>query len=296
MTIAVLGATGKTGKVAAEKLLSAKQKVRVIGRDRTKMASLAARGAEVEEANARDGASLTRAFEGVTSLYAILPPDPQAQDFRAVQRACTDAIVTAVTNAKVKRVVLLSSLGAEHPEGTGPIVGLYELEKRLAAVPGLDALFLRAGYFYENLFGSLPAIKQYGANGGNVAPDVPVKMIASADIGDVVAGELLDGSFKGAQVRDLFAARDYTMTEVTKILGAKIGKPDLGYMQMPDEAMLGALVGAGFSASVAGMYVEMGRAINAGRIVSTQGRTPRTTSPTPFESFADVLAGAYRAM
>jgi uncharacterized protein YbjT (DUF2867 family) len=200
-----------------------------------------------------------------------------------------------VPRARVGKVILLSSLGAELTEGTGPIAGLHETEKALAAVPGLDAVFLRPGYFYENFFGSLPAIKQYGANGGNIAPDAPVKMVASADVGDAAAADLIDGSFRGIQVRDLYA-RDYTMTEVTKILGDRIGKPDLAYMQMPDDAFVGALVGAGFGASIAGMYAEMGRAISAGRIVSTQPRTPRTTAPTSFESFADVLASAYRSL
>jgi hypothetical protein len=177
---------------------------------------------------------------------------------------------------------------------TGPIVGLHETEEALAAVPGLDAIFLRPGYFYEIFFGSLPAIKQYGANGGHIAPDAPVKMVASADVGEAAAADLLDGSFRGIQVRDLYA-RDYTMTAVTKILGARIDKPELANMQMPDDAFVGALVGAGFGASIAGMYAEMGRAIGAGRIVSTQPRTPRTTASTSFESFAEVLAGAYRS-
>ena len=58
-------------------------------------------------------------------------------------------------DAGVRRAVFLSSLGAEVAAGTGPIVGLHGAEERLGAISGIALLILRAGYFYENSYGTL---------------------------------------------------------------------------------------------------------------------------------------------
>lgn len=292
--IAVMGAAGNTGKVVAEALLSKGEKVRAIGRDAARLEPLRAKGAEVAVGDAGDAAFLARAFAGAEAAYTLIPPGMTAPAFRAHQDRLGAATAAALREAKVRRVVLLSSLGAEHPAGTGPIAGLFAQEARLRELR-VDALFLRAGYFYENTFSSLPLVRHQGINGGAIGPDVPIGMIATADIGAAAAAALLARDFSGAAVRDLVGPRDYTLAEVTKILGAAIGKPDLAYVQFPYDAFAGALAQAGLSKDLAGLYAEMSRAINEGRIRSTQGRTPKTTGPTPFEALAPALAAAYRA-
>jgi hypothetical protein len=62
---------------------------------------------------------------------------------------------------------------------------------------------------------------------------------------------------------------------------------------LADEA--NALVQAGLSESFAGLYVEMTRAFNEGKVKPRQDRTPENTTPTRFEDFAGELARAYQA-
>jgi uncharacterized protein YbjT (DUF2867 family) len=292
--IAVMGAAGNTGRVVAEALLAKGEKVRVLGRDAGKLEAFRARGAEVVAGDAADAGFLAKAFASAEAAYTLIPPDMAVPAFRAYQDRIGAAIAKALREAKVRRVVLLSSLGAEHPAGTGPIAGLFAQEARLREL-GIDALFLRAGYFYENTFASLPLVRHQGMNGGALAPDVPVAMVATRDIGAAAAAALLARDFSGPTVRDLVGPRDYTLREVTRVLGAAIGKPDLAYVQFPYDAFAGALVQAGLSPDLAGQYAEMSRALNEGRIRPTQGRTPRTTGTTTFEEFAPALAAAYRA-
>jgi hypothetical protein len=52
----------------------------------------------------------------------------------------------------------------------------------------------------------------------------------------------------------------------------------------------------GISPNVAGLYAEMARAINDGRVKSVEGRRPENTTPTMFETFADTLMPAYRTV
>ena len=90
--------------------------------------------------------------------------------------------------------------------------------------------------------------------------------------------------------------RDLTMREATKILGQKIGKPELPYVQFPYADFAQSLQQMGLSASLAQDYSEMARGFNDGRVKPTQPRGEQTTTPTRYEDFAEELATAYRGM
>jgi uncharacterized protein YbjT (DUF2867 family) len=122
-----------------------------------------------------------------------------------------------------------------------------------------------------------------------------MSMIATRDIGAAAAAAIATRDFKGVEVRNLLGPRDLSLAEVTRILGAAIGKPDLAYVQFPYDAYAGALVKAGLSEDMAQLYVEMSRAFNDGIVKVVGGRTPASTTPTTFESFAKELAAAYAA-
>ena len=83
--IAVMGASGNTGRVVAEALLRRGERVRAIGRDAAKLRPLAEKGAEVATGDVLDATFLARAFEGAEAAYTLVPPDPRAADFSAVQ-------------------------------------------------------------------------------------------------------------------------------------------------------------------------------------------------------------------
>jgi uncharacterized protein YbjT (DUF2867 family) len=184
--------------------------------------------------------------------------------------------------------VVQSSFGADLPSGTGFIAAsLHSHEQRLRALDGVDLLLLRPTLFFESIVAAVDAIEATGVNADVVAPDVPVPMIASRDVAEVAAAALRSRDWTGVEVRELLGPRDLTYSEATRILGAAIGRPDLQYVQLSDDEMVGALVQAGFSSDAAVLHVEMGKAISAGTIIPHEGRTPRTTTPTRFE---DVVA------
>lgn len=295
--ITILGASGHTGHVAAERLLKEGQKVRAIARSSDRLKHLVALGAEAAVGDATDAGFLAGAFAGSDVVYTLIAPDTTSDDYPAFQDRMGEAITSAVKTSRVKRVVFLSSVGAEQLSGTGPIAGLGRQERRLASITGLNSLSLRATYFMENHLATLGLIKHQGLNGSALAGDVPFPMIASGDIGQVVADVLAKPDFAGTSTRELLGPRDLTMNEVTRIIGAAIGRPDLAYMQFPYDAALEGMVGAGLSKSVAAGYVEMSRAFNEGRIKSLEGRNARNTTPTRFEDFAaHVIAPLYRAV
>ena len=282
----VAGASGNTGRVAADELLARGQKVKVLGRSAQRLLPLVGKGAEAFEADLQDTAKLTQALEGAKAAYLLIPPDFGAPDFVAYQKKTADSLSRAVEDSGIRYVVFLSSMGAEHAEGTGPIKGLHYAEERLRKIRNLNLLAVRAGYFMENFYMSIPAVHQYGFLGTEIAPNVRIPMISTGDICRYVADRLHKLDFKGKEVRELLGDRDLTMSEAATIIGEALGKPGLKYQQLPESTFKQALTAAGISPSTADLVLEMGRALNEGRVARTQPRTAENTTPTSLKEFA----------
>ena len=283
----ITGATGNTGNIIARTLLGLGQKVRAIGRSADRLEPLAAEGAEPFVCDVHDAAALTKAFTGAKAVYAMLPPSMTSENYRADQERVTNAIAQAIKEAGVEYVVALSSVGADKPEGNGPVAGLHYLEQTLNHIPGLNALYLRPGYFMENTLAQIGIIQSMNTTAGPLRPDLVIPMIATRDIGTAAASTLLDLNFTGKQTRELLGERDLSYAEVASIIGNAVGKPDLKYVQLPDEQIRGAFMQMGMSANVADLLLEMSAALNSGHMKALEQRTAENTTPTSFESFVE---------
>jgi uncharacterized protein YbjT (DUF2867 family) len=292
--ITIMGASGHTGGTAARLLLEGGETVRVLGRRAESLADLKTKGAEVMTGDAADPAHLTAAFRGADAAYALIPPAVTDPDVPAHQDRVAEAVTRAAADSGLTHLVVLSSIGADLPEGTGPIAALHRMEEKLKGVDGLNVRVLRPGYFFENTLAGL--IKHQGINGSALEPDLPIAMIATADIGQAAFEALQTRDFTGFSVRELQGPRHLSLREATRILGEAVGRPDLPYVQFGYDDLKGALVGMGLSESMAGLYAEMSRAFNEGRIRPTEPRGLGNTTSTRFETFArEVFTKAYAA-
>jgi uncharacterized protein YbjT (DUF2867 family) len=291
----VLGASGHTGHVVAKNLLASGQKVRVVGRNPAHLQPLAAKGAETFIADVTDAGALAKAFDQADAAYVMIPPDPASNDPLGYSNRVSDAIAAAAQNAGTKNVVALSSIGADRDSGTGPVVGLHNLEQKLNQIIGANVLYLRAGYFMENTLPQVNAIRQMGAVGTPVRPDLNLPMIATRDIGNAAAEALLHPTVRGKQARELLGHRDLTYTEVATVIGRAIGKADLKYVQVPDDQFRSVLVQMGMSEQFARLLLEMIGALNSGHMRALEPRTPQNTTATSYETFvADTFVPAYQ--
>ncbi|MGB8010102.1 MAG: NAD(P)H-binding protein [Terriglobales bacterium] len=291
----VLGASGNTGHIVAKTLLARGQKVRVVGRSAARLQPLAAEGAEIFIGDVANAASLTQAFHKADAAYVLIPPNPTSNDFRSYQESVSDAIATALKSTGVANIVSLSSFGADKTTGTGPVVGLHSLEQKLNQIDGVNVLHLRAGYFMENILPQAGAIRMTGSAIGPVRLDLKLPMIATRDIGAAAAEALLRLDFPGKQTRELQGQRDLDYIEAAAVIGKAIGKPDLAYIQAPNDQIRAAMVQMGMSDNLAGLILEMAGALNQGHMKALEPRTSRNTTPTPFETFvADAFVPAYQ--
>ena len=291
----ITGATGHTGSAVSEKLLATGAKVRVIGRDAKRLERFAQKGAEAVVADMIDTAALQKAFSGARAVYVVMPPNLSAEDVRAYQEQVTDSLAAAIRNNGIGYAVAVSSTGADKSYGTGPVLGVHSLEKKLESIDGLNALSLRCGYFMENLLPQIAIIQSLGFMAGPVRTDVPLPMIATSDIGAVAAESLAKLDFVGMQTRELLGARHVTYTEAAKIIGVAIGKPDLTYKQLPGSVLKPAMMRMGMSSNMVDLLLEMSEALNSGHMMSQEPRSARNTTATTLETFvAEVFAPAYR--
>jgi uncharacterized protein YbjT (DUF2867 family) len=292
--IAITAAAGNTGRPAVEALLTRSEKVRVIGRDAKKLDAFVKKGAEAFVGNVEDAASMKKALEGATAAYLVVPAAMHCEDFRSYQEKVTDAYAAAIAEARVPYAVTLSSIGAQHADKTGPIAGLHNMEQKLNRSSGLNVLHLRPAQFMENLFLSMTPLRTMGILPGSSPGDVPQPWIAAKDIGEYAAGRLRARDFSGNSTQELLGPRDFTLKEVATIVGKAIGKPSLGYMQVPFMMLEPALVEIGFPRSTARLIIEMWKAMNAGLLAPVEPRSAKNTTSTTIESFvSEVLAPAF---
>ncbi len=281
----VTGATGNTGRVIVNGLLGRGEKVRAVARNADHLKEEAGKGAEAFVGELGDSDTLARALEDAKAAYLMIPPDIKNQDYRAYQDQLVDSIGRAVEKSELSHVVVLSSVGADKPDKTGPVVGLHNLEQRLNRISGLNVLALRPAYFMENTLAQAMLIRMFGMTAGPLRGDLVLPMIATLDIGEYATNALLELDFHGKQTRELLGQRDVTMNEVATIIGKAIGKPDLEYSQLPEEQVRGGMTSMGMSPSIANLVLEMAAALNSGHMRALEPRSAENTTPTSYETF-----------
>lgn len=262
----VAGVTGRVGKVIAETLLAAGREVRVIVRSEDKGAPWRAKGAEVAIASLDDDASVAKALEGAEGAFLLLPPDYASNDNLGDKAKMTAALGRAITRAKVPHVVFLSSIGAQHTKGTGPIRTLAHAERELGRITSTRFTWLRPAYFVENVGSMLGAVNAQSVLPSTFDPAKRIPMIATRDIGEAGAKALLEGPAEGrGAIVELAGPREVSFHDVAKELSALLGR-EIETVHVPREGVAGALQQAGLTPDLAGLYAEMSAGIDDGTV------------------------------
>ena len=259
----VVGATGNTGSVVADTLLSRKQPVRIVVRSADKGAAWKAKGAEIVVASLDDMSSLTNAFEGAKGVYLLVPPNYAATAWLADQRSRMDRAAEAVQRSAIGHVVFLSSAGAHIAEGTGPIRAVRYGEQAIGAA-AKNLTILRPCYFMDNWAPVLGAAKGQGVLPTSIAPQAMIPMIASRDIGRVGAEQLMAGG-KGIQIMELAGPEEYSPTQVAAALSQILEKP-VTAQHAPLSAAVPTFKSFGFSDEAAKLFEEMYTSFSTGTI------------------------------
>ncbi|MES3032443.1 MAG: NmrA family NAD(P)-binding protein [Gemmatimonadota bacterium] len=255
MRILITTPTGHIGSRIVDRLLTSGHDLTVLARAPGKLPEPVREGVTVVEGSLEDAAAVDRALAGADAAFFLIPPPaPSVPHWRQWQEATGRTLAAAAAKAHVPRVVFLSSIAAQHDD-VGAISGLGAVERILdAALP--NVVSLRAGYFMENYFGSLPTIAVPGAVFGVFDGTSKMQIVATSDIGDIAARWLVDDSWTGHHKVGAHGPEPLTQDEVVAILSEVLERP-VGYVRIPPPSLRDALLQAGLPPLFAEGYEEM---------------------------------------
>ena len=292
MKITLTGSLGNITKPLATILINAGHQVTIVSSNAEKAADIEALGAKAAIGSITDVPFLTRAFTGADAVYAMVPPNINATDFRGHAGRTGKNYAEAIKQSGVTHVVYLSSIGAQYNSGTGPITGSHDVEGILNQLDNVAIRFMRPVFFMTNFFNNIPMIKNMGIIGANYPADARLIMVHPTDIAAAIAEEIQQ-PFIGQAIRYV-AGDELTTAEVAQTLGAAIDKPELPWVAFTDEQALQGMLQSGMQQEMSSKIVEMGTAVRSGILWTDydQHKTD-TTGKIKLEAFAKEFAEAY---
>jgi uncharacterized protein YbjT (DUF2867 family) len=300
MKIVVTGSLGYVSKPLAEKLIEKGHSVTVISSSAEKQALIAAMGAKAAIGSMEDVSFLMDTFSGADAVYCMLAPygnfaDPHNDAAAVIARAgaMTQNYVQAIERSGVKRVVYLSSIGADMEKGAGLILIHHRAENILGQLPpDVNISFMRPSGFYKNLYAFIGSVKNHNRIAARYGGDDMNVFVSNLDIADAIV-EQIESQESGRIVRYV-ASEEMTCNEAAAILGAAIGKPDLNWVSVDDKEQLNLYKSIGMNDSLANQFVEMNNSIHNGRFFEDYSRNKPAPGKVKLKDFAKEFAVVYQ--
>ncbi|GAB3882314.1 NmrA family NAD(P)-binding protein [Spirosoma agri] len=298
MNIVVTGSLGHIGQPLTAELVQKGHTVTVISSNPERREAIEALGATAAIGSLEDAGFLIATFAGADAVFAMVPPNYAMPDQVAYYRQIGTNYARAIRQSGVRRVVHLSSYGADLDKGTGFILGSHHVENTLNELPDVNLTHLRAAYFYYNLYSFVDMINQQGIMGAIYGGDDKLIMVAPSDIAAVAVEELETSGSSAARTRSTIryvVSDDRTASEVARVLGEAIGKPDLTWVTVSESQTKDALTSSGMPASLVTNLVELGSSIHNGTLREAYDlHQPVVTGKVKIEDFAQDFAAVFK--
>ena len=284
--IAVTTPTGNIGSQVLKNLLAANAAVRVIVRDPAKLAPEIHDQAEIVQGSIDDEQVLTRAFEGVESVFLVVPPSFAANDVMEYYRRFARPACRAIRTQGVKRAVGVSVLGrgSSLAKDAGPITACLAKDEEIEQT-GVDYRALWCPGFMENMLTQVQALKHQGMFFLPASPGVKTPLAATRDIAASGTRLLLDPSWKGQGGLAVLGPEDLSFDEMAAIMTEVLGKP-IRFQAVTGDAYKAQLVQYGANEAFAQGLVDMMAAKDQG-MDNAEPRTAENTTPTSFRQWCE---------
>jgi NAD(P)H dehydrogenase (quinone) len=283
MSVVVIGATGRLGRLTVESLLRRgvpAGEVVAVGRAVEKVADLAERGVEVRRADFDDPATLRPALAGAEKVLLISGSDVGK---RIAQHG---AVIDALREVGPRLVAYTSIPHAD----TSDLVLAQEhaATERALVDSGLPYSMLRNSWYLENYTGQLATTLEHGLVGA--AGEGRISAATRADYAEAAAA-VLAGEGHQNTVHEL-GGEPFTLAELAAVISAESGR-EVAYTNLSEDDYVKALVGAGLPEPYARVLADSDRGAAKGALeVSPDdltrliGRAPTT----PAEAVRAALA------
>lgn len=257
----ITGASGRVGSAVVAGLIKKGETVRGIIHDERKADKLKQQGVEVAIADAFDLQALTEAVKGGSTLFAITPETGKNDDVIADTKKILENYRKAVEVSSIKKVVGLSSIGAQLDKNSGNLLMSYLLEHAFA---GLDVqtAFIRPSYYFSNWMMGLPMIKEKGILATFYPVDMKISMVSPIDVA-AYAQDILTKDDDEGKIYELLG-HDYSAADVARAFANVLGR-EVKAQQIPRDQWEKTLKETGFSPDGIRNFVEMTELVIAGK-------------------------------
>jgi NAD(P)H dehydrogenase (quinone) len=184
--IAVVGATGNTGRAVVKELRQLGHEPVCIVRNPQKARDVLGADAKVAVAELTDKAALAKALQGADSVFVVTGHNPQMIEQQ-------NNVLDAALQAGAKYLVRISGGRAVATADCETFVGRahYALDERLRNSK-IGWVILRPGLFMQNTFAQAALIRNDGKLAAAAPPDLPIAFIDVRDTGALGARILVD--------------------------------------------------------------------------------------------------------
>lgn len=267
--ILVTGATGNIGTPLVQQLRSA-------GADFAVMRSQGiATGEGVRVASYEDVNALTRAFDGMDTVFLLLP---LVENKLQLARNAAEA----ARRAGVRHIVRSSGAGAD-PDSPVALARLQGQVDAVLAETGIATTFLRPASFMQNyatfMAAQVKAGTVYAAHG-----DAAQSVVDTRDIAAAAAAVLLNPAPHAGKAYTLTGGESLTTQAFLDQVGAALGRP-VAYHPVSFDEAASAMAGMGMPPWLVTLLDSLNRVIAAGYtagispdVAALTGRTPITAA------------------
>ena len=284
MKIAIAGATGNIGSRVAAKLSATGTIAVLIGQNDDRLRKLNISDSIIAVADLGNTNEIIAATKGVDALFWLVPPLIKVPNLKGWYDQVTAAGIAAVSQNHIKKVVLVSSLGANLDEKSGNLAYAAEMELAFDKLDA-DVLSLRPGYFMENLLTQVHPLQGQKQFSFLFEPDFNIPFISTDDIGDIAARYLLDTKWAGHWKLNLMGPESITCAQVSARLSALLPHA-VSYQQGSVQESKAMLAHFGASPGVQQELTDMFQTLASDQGPYATTRTPEANTPTTFEQFA----------
>jgi len=250
----VLGGTGNIGSVLASRLLDQGERVTIISHDEHKRKVWEKKGAEVAVVDVLEVDKLRKVFDIGERLFLLNPPAAPSTDTVKEEEETLQAILSALKNSSIRKVVAESTYGAQPGEGIGDLGVLYEMEQSLARMD-IPSSMMHGAYYMSNWALSADQVKKTGKLYSLYPADFKLPMVSPADIGEFGA-ELMLQPIERTGNYYIEGPETYSPANVADAFAEALDQP-VEVITVAEQDWMSYLQKAGFSLPAAKSMVSM---------------------------------------
>lgn len=278
----ILGASGQVGSGIVTHLIENGESVKGIVRDEKKAEGLKNSGAAVAIADVTDLPSLVAAFQDGSTLFALTPESGHERNVIGETKDILENYRKALSNSPIKKVVGLSSIGAQYETGTGNLVMSYLLEHAFTGMP-VKQIFVRPAYYFSNWMMYLGTVLENGVLPTFFPVDLTIPMISPEEVAAFVAN-VIQTEEEDGKIFELTGPDAYSSNDVAKAFSDALGK-EVRAEQIPKEQWENTLREIGFTPDAVRNFIEMTEAVISGKANAEKEGTVQVKVKTTLQEY-----------